>query len=275
MALADSAGASGAIIRVAYRSKINEYVWSSWSEGILSRRIGDGLTVNNGIISVPEYEGATASTAGTSGLVPPAAAGQQNMVLTGSGKWVAPHAETFRLSMIGVPRYWRSTTLPENHVWANGDLALFTDWPELKRVYDTGGFTGMLLAYNASAATIAANLGKWRPNAANPTGLYVPKLGDQFFRAWTRGNRAAGSAQGDAMRRITGVLGNFRWPAVISGSPLSKMTVGADATSVAEHSTMKASQLLTFDSGEAVTTAIENRPVNVAVPVILYLGVPV
>ena len=29
--------------------------------------------------------------------------------------------------------------------------------------------------------TIAANLGKWRPNAANPTGLYVPKLSDQFF----------------------------------------------------------------------------------------------
>ena len=43
----------------------------------------------------------------------------------------------------------------------------------------------MLLAYNATSATIAANLGKWRPNAANPTGLYVPKLGEQFFRAWT------------------------------------------------------------------------------------------
>ena len=40
----------------------------------------------------------------------------------------------------------------------------------------------MLLAYNAASATIAANLGKWRPNAANPTGLYVPKLSDQFFR---------------------------------------------------------------------------------------------
>ena len=82
--------------------------------------------------------------------------------------------------MIGVPRYWRSTTLPANHVWANGDLVLFSDWPELKKVYDGGGFTGMLLAYNATSATIAANLGKWRPNAANPTGLYVPKLSDQF-----------------------------------------------------------------------------------------------
>ena len=96
-----------------------------------------------------------------------------------------------------------------------------------------------------------------------------------LFRAWTGGNRAAGSAQGDAMRRITGVLGIFRWPAVISGSSLSKMTAGADTTSVAEYSTIKTSQMLTFDSGEAVTTATENRPVNVAVPTILYLGISV
>lgn len=86
MALADGAGTSGAI-RVAYRTKNNEDVWSSWSEGILSGRIGDGLTVSNGIISVPEYEGATASSAGTSGLVPPAAAGQHESFLTGGGKY--------------------------------------------------------------------------------------------------------------------------------------------------------------------------------------------
>lgn len=86
MALAAGAGTSGAI-RVAYRSKNNEDVWSSWSEGILSGRIGDGLTVSNGIISVPEYEGATASSAGTSGLVPPATAGQQDSFLTGGGEY--------------------------------------------------------------------------------------------------------------------------------------------------------------------------------------------
>lgn len=86
MALAAGAGTSGAI-RVAYRSKNNEDVWSSWSEGILSGHIGDGLTVSNGIISVPEYEGATASTAGTSGLVPPATAGQQESFLTGGGEY--------------------------------------------------------------------------------------------------------------------------------------------------------------------------------------------
>lgn len=88
MALAAGAGAgtSGAV-RVAYRAKNSEDIWSPWSEGILSGRIGDGITVNNGIISVPEYDGATASSAGTSGLVPPAAAGQQESFLTGGGEY--------------------------------------------------------------------------------------------------------------------------------------------------------------------------------------------
>ena len=68
-----------------YRLASND--WSSWSEIVSSSRIGDGLTVNNGIISVPEYEGATTSAAGISGLVPPAAAGQQESFLTGGGEY--------------------------------------------------------------------------------------------------------------------------------------------------------------------------------------------
>ena len=68
-----------------YRLASND--WSSWSEIVSSSCIGDGLTVNNGIISVPEYDGATASTSGTSGLVPPAAAGQATYVLCGDGEW--------------------------------------------------------------------------------------------------------------------------------------------------------------------------------------------
>lgn len=61
--------------------------WSVWTQFITSSQVGDGLTVNNGIISVPEYEGATVSTAGTSGLVPPATAGQATYVLCGDGEW--------------------------------------------------------------------------------------------------------------------------------------------------------------------------------------------
>lgn len=69
-------------------SAINtEQGFSGYNRLITEQQIGDGLTVNNGIISVPEYEGATASAAGTSGLVPPAAAGQQESFLTGGGEY--------------------------------------------------------------------------------------------------------------------------------------------------------------------------------------------
>lgn len=61
--------------------------WSVWTQLITSSQVGDGITVNNGIISVPEMQGATASKAGTSGLVPPATAGQQDSFLTGGGKY--------------------------------------------------------------------------------------------------------------------------------------------------------------------------------------------
>ena len=86
MAIASGVSSSSSV-RVAYRAKSSENVWSPWTEGILSGRIGDGLTNTNGIISVPEYDGATASTAGTSGLVPPATAGQHESFLTGGGEY--------------------------------------------------------------------------------------------------------------------------------------------------------------------------------------------
>lgn len=78
-----------------YRLASND--WSSWSEIVSSSRIGDGITVNNGIISVPEYEGATTSSAGTAGLVPPATTKQTDFVLCGDGEWkdiskIAAHA---------------------------------------------------------------------------------------------------------------------------------------------------------------------------------------
>ena len=61
--------------------------WFPWVELVSYNKFGDGLRVTNGIISVPEMQGATASTVGTSGLVPPAAAGQQESFLTGGGEY--------------------------------------------------------------------------------------------------------------------------------------------------------------------------------------------
>ena len=74
---------------IAYRTILTstEETWSAWKQLLSGNKVGDGIRVTNGIISVPEYKGATASTSGTSGLVPPAAAGQQESFLTGGGKY--------------------------------------------------------------------------------------------------------------------------------------------------------------------------------------------
>ena len=265
----------------------------------------DKVTITAKDTTYTNMTGATASAAGKAGLAPAPAAGAQGKYLRGDGTWQTPpnttyavatqsanglmsatdkksvdYAEALRLSFIGVPRYWRSTTLPANHVWANGDLVLFSDWPELKKVYDAGGFTGMLLAYNANAATIAANLGKWRPNAANPTGLYVPKLGDQFFRGWTGDSgREVGSYQQDTVQ--TGIT-------AITSEPYSTEAQGTEAPStaffgnVSEVSTYhdaftislfeKANQFKHFEYHVNQRMADETRPVNIAIPIIIYLG---
>ena len=183
-------------------------------------------------------------------------------------------SEAFRLSMIGVPRYWRSTTLPVGHVWANGDLALFADWPELKKIYDAGGFAGMLLAYNANSATIAANLGKWRPNAANPTGLYVPKLGDQFFRAWT-GTGEAGVWHRDEMRQIKGSLGYLNsWGASID-TPTSALYWNETSSVITQRISGAGRYDIILDSARSVPTGPVTVPPHVWYPVILYLGLPI
>lgn len=77
---------SSTIVRASLRSK-SAKGYSPWSDFLMSGRVGDGIEVNNGIPSVPEMQGATASAAGTSGLVPPAAAGQHESFLTGGGEY--------------------------------------------------------------------------------------------------------------------------------------------------------------------------------------------
>ena len=85
------------IVQVAYQSSApgifmrtsgdGGALWSAWSPAVTTNRVGDGIRVTKGIISVPEMQGATASKVGTSGLVPPAAAGQHESFLTGGGEY--------------------------------------------------------------------------------------------------------------------------------------------------------------------------------------------
>lgn len=199
----------------------------------------------------------------------------KNGLLSAADKKALDYCEALRLSMIGVPRYWRSTTLPENHVWANGDLALFADWPELKKVYDAGGFAGMLLAYNANSATIAANLGKWRPNAANPTGLYVPNLSEQFFRAWT-GTGESGRYNAPGLPELLGGFSAYTydagmpWQAITSvDSGMNALTVGSSGGTRYNAFTFRASLSNTIYGASSTV-----MPPSVNLPVILYLGIP-
>lgn len=188
--------------------------------------------------------------------------------------------ERLRLLKIGCPMYWRSTTLPENFAWVNGDLILFEDRPEFEEVYLAGGFEGMLLEANATSEQIAANLGKFRKHP-NGLGLYLPSCGEQFFRAWTGGWRGAGSSQSDAMQNITGAIWDFPVTAPMTFLATSGAFTRPGSTESALLQSLYSSMNeigygdgVTLDVSRVVRTSTENRPVNVAVPTMLYLGIP-
>ena len=80
------------------RRRISDGTWQPWQQLFQTNYIGDGIKISRSkaladgtgglcIISVPEMQGATISAAGTSGLVPPAAAGQHESFLTGGGEY--------------------------------------------------------------------------------------------------------------------------------------------------------------------------------------------
>lgn len=191
--------------------------------------------------------------------------------------WVTPEnlsfIEDWRKSWIGVPRFWRSTTLPPNHAWPDGSFIPFADWPEFKAVYDAGGFAGMLMPWDANSATQAANLGMFRPNSANPTGLYLPLHGGQFFRAWVLGQSEGAGAWGrDEIRNIVGSLAP--WSAEYNASGVFS---GGDTRTSRPNGTGtlgSGNTLYTFNASDVVPTGPQNVPQHVWQPIILYLGRP-
>ena len=182
------------------------------------------------------------------------------------------YMEAWRKSWIGVPRYWRSTELPDNHCWANGDLIYFNDWPELKEIYEAGGFEGMLMGWDADVETQKANLGKWRPNAAIPTGLYTPALSGQFFRNWGLGSEEeAGIFNQPGLPNITGGwTGDFSSGhyGAFSSSQMSSFGIGNGSYGKMK-TTMDASRCSPI-YGRATTV----MPSSINQPIILYLGRP-
>lgn len=183
------------------------------------------------------------------------------------------YMEAWRKSWIGVPRYWRSTELPDNHCWANGDLIYFNDWPELKEIYEAGGFEGMLMGWDADVETQKANLGKWRPNAAIPTGLYTPALSGQFFRNWTLGDATAGAWYTDTGRALTASMTENIGETVSTFSGAFKKNTYINRTASNGIPYLGVGELI-FDASLVWKehSGQEFAPVHVWQPAILYLG---
>ena len=97
-------------------------------------QIGSGLSITaQGLLSV-----LTATTAQAGILRPDGTTCRVQDGVLSVPTQVNEGMEAWRTSWIGVPRYWRSTALPPNHCWANGDFVSFADWPELAQVYEAG-----------------------------------------------------------------------------------------------------------------------------------------
>ena len=195
-------------------------------------------------------------------------------MLNGGGSTYAEGiSEAFRKSWIGVPRWWRSTVLPPNHCWANGDFVEFADWPELQEVYEDGGFEGMLMAYNADAETQAANLGKWRPDAANPTGLYTPNLSEQFLRASCQ-TRSFGTTNEAGLPGWDGEVSrsSYEQPP-LSGGPFSE--ISGRGTAYGREAVHSCTIGVTFHMSainEIYTNSDTVMPASINLPSIIYLG---
>ena len=77
----------GAVSKIWVRHQGTSGKWQAWREIIADTNIGDGIRVTNGKLSVPEYEGATATEPGTAGLVPPATVEEKDKYLKGDGTY--------------------------------------------------------------------------------------------------------------------------------------------------------------------------------------------
>ena len=181
-------------------------------------------------------------------------------------------AEFLNKLSIGAPKFHRSTVLPDDHAWPDGSFIEFDDWPEFGEVYEQGGFTGLVMPWDADTEEQAANLGKFRPNAANPTGLYLPLHGGQFFRNWTLGaDGTAGAWGSDAVRNIVGKIGAIPYGVSIAGTSGVFYENGSASGWQGGSYGFKG---VYIDISRGVPTGPRNVPPHNWQPVAIYLGTP-
>ena len=142
-------------------------------------------------------------------------------------------------------------------------------------MYDTDGFAGMLMPWDADSATQAANLGKFRPDAATPTGLYLPLHGNKFFRAWVLGtDREAGGWQEDALQGHVHGYGGASERQNYVNVPTMLSVVPIDNNSTVSMTNAQKQAYVSDGAHGTPRIASDTRPENTIVPVILYLGRP-
>ncbi|RRM94717.1 phage tail protein [Escherichia coli] len=145
---------------------------------------------------------------------------------------------------VGVPVPWPSATPPTGWLKCNGAVFSAEEYPELAKAYPTNK---------------------------------LPDLRGEFIRGWDDGRgidvgRELLSAQGDAIRNITGTFGNAQTgtnaaisfvttDGVFASQSKTRNTIG-NTTIIPE--TPNNPYLVNFDASRVVPTASENRPRNIA-----------
>lgn len=134
----------------------------------------------------------------------------------------------------------------------------------------------MLLAYNASEADIAAYPGKFKPDTANPTGLFVPRLNGLFARYCA--GEGAGWYNAPGVPNITGeMFGVRRIDQIKNESANSAIDWNSYDTSVVINQTAaKTPADISFKasrSNRVYGSSTTVMPPSANLPVALYLGI--
>ena len=135
---------------------------------------------------------------------------------------------------VGVPVPYPLATPPTGWLKCNGSSFNLTSYPALAAVFPSG---------------------------------VLPDLRGEFIRGWDDGRRvdserAILSAQGDAIRNITGTLVDVRFNVQPSSSGVFTITNLGSASS--DSSGLGSAKTIIFDASRVVPTASENRPRNIA-----------
>ena len=135
---------------------------------------------------------------------------------------------------VGVPVPWPSATPPTGWLKCNGSSFNLTSYPALAAVFPSG---------------------------------VLPDLRGEFIRGWDDGRgvdsgRTILSAQGDAIRNITGQMNDVRFNSQASAS--GTFTTRIRGNTSADSNNGGTARDVNFDASNVVPTASENRPRNIA-----------